>query len=143
MKRFKLRNKFLKTRNNTDKFNYNKQGNFYVSLIQKEKTKYFANLSIKDVTDNKVFGKLLNALTFNTFFTNIVTSLIIPKFKNCNPLSERIPQPTLRAIIKYTNHPGISAIKKNNRTCHQFFFSLVEKEDIIKELHKLNPKKIT
>ena len=28
MKRSKLRNKFLKTRNNTDKFNYNKQINF-------------------------------------------------------------------------------------------------------------------
>ena len=37
MKRSKLRNKILKTRNNTDKFNYNKQRNFCVSLIQKEK----------------------------------------------------------------------------------------------------------
>ena len=30
------------------------------------------------------------ALTLNTFFSNIVTSLNIPKFKNCNPLSEGI-----------------------------------------------------
>ena len=58
-------------------------------------------------------------------------------------MPERIPQPTLRAILKYANHPSISAIKKYNRTRHQFFFSIVEKEDIIKELQKLNPKKVT
>ena len=45
---------------NTDKFNYNKQRNFSVSLIRKEKAKCFANLNIKDVTYHKKFGKLLN-----------------------------------------------------------------------------------
>ena len=30
------------------------------------------------------------ALTLNVFFSNIVISLNIPKFKNYNPLSERI-----------------------------------------------------
>ena len=29
----------------------------------------------------------------------MVTSLNIPKFKKYNPLSERMPQPTLRAIL--------------------------------------------
>ena len=43
------------------------------------------------------------ALKLSTFSSNIVTSLNIPKFKNCNPYSERIPQPTLRAILKYAN----------------------------------------
>ena len=75
-------------------------------------------------------GKI--TLTLNRFFSNIVTSLNIPKFKNCNPLSERIPQRTLRTILMYANHPSISTIKKYNRTCYQFFFSVVEKEDIIK-----------
>ena len=42
-------------------------------------------------------GKVLLAL--NTFFSNTVTRLSIPKFRNCNPLSERTPQPTLRAIL--------------------------------------------
>ena len=171
-KRSKLRNKFLKTRNDTGKFSYNKQRNFWVSLIRKEKSKYFSNLNIKDVTDNKKFWKTIKscfsdkyknserlvltendeivvedgkvALTLNTFFfSNIVTSLNIPKFKNCNTLSGRIPQPTLRAILKYENHPSISAIKKYNRTRHQFFCSVVWKEKIIKELQKLNPKKVT
>ena len=113
MKRSKLRNKILKTRNNTDKFNYNKQRNFCVSLIRKEKSKYVANLNIKDVTGNKKFWKTIKpcfsdksknserivlkendeivmedgkvALTLNSFLSNIVTSFNIPKFKNCNP----------------------------------------------------------
>ena len=58
-------------------------------------------------------------------------------------MSEIIPQPTLGAILKYSNHPSISAIEKFNRTRHQFFFSVVEKEDIITELQELNPKKAT
>ena len=39
-------------------------------------------------------GKL--APTLNTFFSNIVINLNIPKFKNCNPLLERIPQSYLK-----------------------------------------------
>ena len=57
---------------------------------------------------------------------------------------ERIPQTTLRAILTYANHPSsINTIKKYSRNHRKFFFSVVEKEDLIKELHILNPKKIT
>ena len=42
-------------------------------------------------------GKVV--LTLNTFLSNTVTRLNIPKFRNCNPFSERTPQPTLRAIL--------------------------------------------
>ena len=41
VKRQKIRNKFSKTRNDADQFNDNKQRNFCVFLIQKEKTKYY------------------------------------------------------------------------------------------------------
>ena len=58
-------------------------------------------------------------------------------------MSERIPRPTLRVMLKYANHPSISAIKKYNKTRHQFFFSVIEKENMVKELQKLNPKKLT
>ena len=58
-------------------------------------------------------------------------------------MSERIPHPTLRAILKYANHPSISAVNKYNTNSLQFFFTVVEKEDIIQELQKLNPKKVT
>lgn len=59
MKRSKLTKKFLRTRNNMNKFNYNIQRNFSLHLIRKEKTKYSTNLNIKDVTDNKKLWKII------------------------------------------------------------------------------------
>ena len=50
---------FLKTRNNTDKFNYSKQRNFSVSIIRRKKSKYFSNLNIRNVRDNKKFWKTI------------------------------------------------------------------------------------
>ena len=40
-KRSKLRNKFLKTSNNTDKFNYNKQEKIFCVPFTKRKNKIF------------------------------------------------------------------------------------------------------
>ena len=50
IKRSKLKNNFLKTRNNIDKFNHNKE-TFLYPLYEKKMTKYFANLNINEVTD--------------------------------------------------------------------------------------------
>ena len=55
MLRTKLRNKFLKDPSTENKFSYNKQRNWCVSLLRKEKKKYFANLNEEDITDNKNF----------------------------------------------------------------------------------------
>ena len=55
MQRTKLRNKFLKDPSAVNKFSYNKQRNWCVSLLRKEKEKYFANLNEKDIIDNKKF----------------------------------------------------------------------------------------
>ena len=82
---------------------------FCISLIRKVITKYYANVKIKYVTDNKQFWKTIKTClsdksktsektipikydkmaTLNNFFSSIVTSSDIPKFKDCNPLSER------------------------------------------------------
>ena len=43
--------------------------------------------------------------------------------------------------MQYKNHPSINTIKEYNRDDQQFFFTIVAKEDIIKELLKLNPKR--
>ena len=55
IQRSKLRNKFLKDLSEANKFSYNKQRNWRVSLLPKEKKKHFANLNKKDITDNKDF----------------------------------------------------------------------------------------
>ena len=39
------------------------------------------------------------ALTLNSFFSDVVTSLNIPKFKDCNSLFKNIRQPVLSAIL--------------------------------------------
>ena len=59
MQRTKLRNKFLKHSSAENKFFYNKQRNRCISLLRKEKKKYFANLNEKDITDNKKFWQTI------------------------------------------------------------------------------------
>ena len=58
MQSTKLRNKFLKDPSAENKFSYNKQKNWCVSL-RKEKKKYFANLHEKDITNNKKFWQTI------------------------------------------------------------------------------------
>ena len=50
-----LRNIYLKNRSDNNKREYNKQGNYCVSLLRKTKTNYHANLNKKDLTNNKKF----------------------------------------------------------------------------------------
>ena len=113
---------------------------FCASLTLKEKTKYYANLNMNDVRDTKKFWittkscfsdksktseqkvqienyKMVTkehnvAHTLNVSFSDVVTTLNILKFKNCNLLSKKMPQPILSAILKYVNHPSINAIIK-------------------------------
>ena len=55
MQRTKLRNKFLEDPSAANKFSYSNQRNWHVSLLRKEKKRYFANLNEKDITENKKF----------------------------------------------------------------------------------------
>ena len=60
MKRSRLRNNFL--RNKTKENKINRQRNCCVSLLRKSKRGYYENLSIKNVTDNKLFWKSVKHL---------------------------------------------------------------------------------
>ena len=57
MRRTRLRNKFIDSKTDTDRIAYNKQHNYCVSLIRKEKKAYYSNLNTRDVTDNKTLSK--------------------------------------------------------------------------------------
>ena len=57
MKRTRLRNKFIKAKTAENKFAYNKQRNYCVSLLRKSKKSYFENLDEKKITDSKTFWK--------------------------------------------------------------------------------------
>ena len=59
MKRSRLRNKFLNTKNDVDRKVYNKQRNYVVSPLRKDKKDFYGNLNISKVTDNRVFWKIV------------------------------------------------------------------------------------
>ena len=64
MFRSKLRNKFLQTKSLNDKKAFNKQRNKCVNLLRQTKKKYYSNLQIKDVVDNKKFWKCVKIFFF-------------------------------------------------------------------------------
>ena len=64
MKRSKLRSKFNEEINIENWSEYKRQRNLCSNLLKKSKKRYFNNLNVKDVTENKQFWK-----TIKPFFT--------------------------------------------------------------------------
>ena len=83
MRRTHLRNKFINFRTDADRIAYNKQLNYCVSLIRKEKKAYYSNLKIGDVTDNKTFWRKVKPLFSEK--VNLQTKiLLVEKGNNLN-----------------------------------------------------------
>ena len=150
MKRSRLCNNFLKNRTGENKTLYIKQRNYCVSLLKKSKKKYFANLNEKDILDNKLFWKTIKpsfsdkimtrdrinlsekgelvkteletAEVLNKFFSNIVNNLEISKYSKYESFIDNIEGQTLRAILKYKNHPSIIAIQNKFKDGDVFYF---------------------
>ena len=160
MKRTRLRNYYPKKRSEQNRLSYVKQRNYCVSLLRKNKKDCYANLNVKDIVDNKQFWRTVKPLfsdktksnekitlvedetittqdeqneeLLNIFFSNAVKNLKIPRFSNTNPLAERLNNPTLKAILKYKNHPSIVAIRNANNNS-LFRFNEVCVEEVYKE----------
>ena len=139
MKRSKLRIKFFKTRNEKSKRRFNRQRNFCVSLLRKNKRRFFGKLDHRVVSDNRKFWKTVGPLfsekafhkesiilsnnnktisnneelakTFNKHFSKLVESLDIDKTLASNIANSDIIDPVFNAIKKYENHPSIKKIK--------------------------------
>ena len=62
MKKSRLRSNFLRNRMEENKFFYNRRINYCLSLLRKSKRRYYENLNIKNVTDNKEFWKSMKHL---------------------------------------------------------------------------------
>ena len=119
MTRTRVRNRFFKKRTEENKTKYAKQRNYCVSLLRKIKSKYYSDLNKNDVTDNKMFWKTIKLFlpdkvtsssekntmieedkiigndsdtvrVLSTFFSNILSNLIIPQYTKCDPLSKFI-----------------------------------------------------
>ena len=73
--RTRLRNKFIDSKTDADRIAYNKQRNYCVSLIPKEKKAYYSNLNIRDVTDNKTFWRKIKPLSSEK--VNLQTKILL------------------------------------------------------------------
>ena len=71
MLRSKLKNKFNKERNHINWCNYERQRNHCLSILRKTKEEYFNSLNIKQVSDNKLFWKIVKPF--------LMTNLILQK----------------------------------------------------------------
>ena len=60
MTRSCLNNKFLKTKTDANRKAYNKQRNYCVSLIRRERKSFFNNLDTKRIVNNKAFSVAYN-----------------------------------------------------------------------------------
>ena len=91
MKRSRLRNKFLNSKNDTDRKAYNAQRNLCVNLIRQAKKQFFGNLKTQDVTDNKTFWKTVKPFLTDKVQTKSKITLIEKKLKhNSTEFSEEI-----------------------------------------------------
>ena len=81
----------------------------------------------------------------NTFFSNIVGSLDIPKYVANNPISDHINDPLFKLIVKHRKHPSILTIgevcKERKKKHAAFSFSKVAKEEIFREILNLDVSK--
>ena len=59
MHRSKLKNIYNKKRTDVNWANYKKQWNLFVIVLWRTKKEYFQNLSVKDLSDNKKFWKII------------------------------------------------------------------------------------
>ena len=141
---------------------------FCVSLLRKTKKRY-ENLNEKFVVDNKLFWRTVKPLlsdnvagkdeihliennelvktdletaeVLNKFFSNTVQNLDISRYSNGQPLVSNTNDATLKAILKYRNHPSIIAIRSKCKDKDNFNFVEVDQKQIEKEILKLDLNK--
>ena len=170
MSRSNLINKLLKTINEESKRRFNRQRNFCVSLLRKNKRRFFGKLDHRVVFEKRKFLKTVGPLfsekafhkesiilnnhnktisnneelaeTFHKNFSKLVESLNIDKTLAGNIASSDITDPVFNAIKKYENHPSIKKIKHfMSGKDLKFSFIFETKNKILAEIHNLGNKK--
>ena len=167
--RSRLLNKYIRNRNEENRAIYVKQRNYWVPLLRKSKKKYHENLDERNLMDNKLFWKIIKpsfsdkivtrdrihltkngevvkteletAETLSNFFGDVIKNLMIPKYSEYDPSIDRVENRTIRAILKYRNHPSILAIRERKNAQINFCFKELPIEEIQKEILNLNNKK--
>ena len=168
MRRSALENLYHKNKTPEHNIAYKKQRNFCSRLYKKERKKYYANININNIKDNKKFWQTVKPLfsnkeqnskkitlvnngdivsedmevseAFNSFFTNTVKSLNIGENAYLLSDTDGITDPIDIALRKYEVHPSVLRIKET--VSHSTFsFTEVGLTEVGEELENLNPKK--
>ena len=168
MRRTRLKNRSVKSRNEADFQRYRLPRNLVVKLNKRAKREYFGNLDMNSIKDNKSFWKKLKPLFsnsmvnekivlienekirrddkeisqyFNEYFANITNTLNIPKFPA--PPVQLTGDPVLDAIQKYASHPSVLKIKAMAQNNGRFEFSSVGPTLVFSETSKMDSSKKT
>ena len=134
-----LRSKFIKAKSNEGKKANNTKRNYCLTLVRKAKKEYHNNFFWKSIkplysekswTHNKIRFAKQNSISdkndnvaevLNSFFTNAVSNLNIPKYHDNLVNINHIQDPIARSMEQYENYPGIIAINnKSTNTCFKF-----------------------
>ena len=160
MHRSKLKNLFHKNPTERNKMQYKKQRNVCLSLLRKEKKKYYNNLDLKLFKDNKLFWKRIKPLfsektklsgnitiveegkvtsdkkevpeMLNNYFIEAVENLEIEEFMpDDNFVYSKDSNDDIDNIIrKYKSHPSILRIKENVKLETKFKFNDITVEEV-------------
>ena len=166
MKRSRLRNKFLNTKNDIGRKAYKKQRNYVVSLLSNEKKNFYSNLDTKVVIDNRTLWKTVKrflsekvtkhskinlveddkiisrdeqiAKKFSEYFISISILNMPSNGYKCPHSSEQ--DPILKILDKYKDRPSIKLIKAKNSS-KVFKFCQTGIGEVKKTFLSLDPKK--
>ena len=150
MKRSELERKYYKNSSPENNKAYRKQKNLCSKLYKRERKKYYSNLDIKNITDNKKFWKTMKPFfsekgvfsqnitlvnndsiissdqevceTLNNFFKSAVDSLDIIEHKDLITDTKHLIDPVEIAIKKIENHPSVLDINNNIKINSSFKF---------------------
>ena len=167
MKRSRLRNKFLKNKNEINRNNYKVQRNYCKKLLKTTKKQYFNNLNTSKVTDNRILWKTVVLLltnkpsggeeiilkegnknitndaelceVFNTYFANIAAKLNIPNANNYIRSKENSNKYPQK-MKSFRTHPSIIT-RTNQYLISVFNFQKPNANDVMKIISQLNETK--
>ena len=169
MHRSKLKNLFNKDPTEVNKKLYNKQRNYCVSLLKREKKKHYNNLDLNVFNDNKTFWKRIKPLfsdkqkglqkdiilvendkitsnkqevaeKLNNFFIDSVDTLDIEHFIHED--EEMTSTINIDVIIKrYETHPSILKIKENVKIDNKFTFNDITAGELQVDILELDKNK--
>ena len=169
MHRSKLKNNYNKNPTDDNKNRYKKQRNFCVNLLKREKKRYYSNLDVKILDDNKQFWKKVKPLfsgkqkiqeknivilegdeifsnnlevaeKLNNFFIEAVENLDIEHFEVDEVHTES--SDIIDDILRqYKEHPSILKINENVNLAGKFTFKDIGERNVNDAIYSMDPKK--